>query len=186
MEDERIVALLWEKDEEGLAAAEARHGRFCRALAEHLLGSAADAEECWNDALLRAWNAIPPERPLRLRAYLARLTRGVAIDRLRALGAEKRGGGELPLVLDELAECVSGGNGTEDEAMTKALGEAVSRFLGTQSARQREMFVRRYFCGEAVGALAKRFGMKENSAAAALKRSRDALRAYLEKEDFTL
>ena len=184
MEDERIVALLWEKDEEGLAAAEARHGRFCRALAENLLGSAADAEECWNDALLRAWNAIPPERPLRLRAYLARLTRGVAIDRLRAAGADKRGGGELPLVLDELAECVSGGNGTEDEAMTKALGEAVSRFLSTLPERERTVFVRRCFAVESNRRIAVTLGMRENAVAVMLRRTRQKLRAYLKKEGF--
>ena len=186
MEDSQIVALLWHKDETGLRAAETRHGAACRTLAKNLLGSAEDAEECWNDALLRAWNAIPPERPLKLRAYLAKLTRGVAIDRLRAASAEKRGGGETPLVLDELAECVSGVEDAESEAVSRELGAAISRFLLTLPARQRELFVRRYFCGEAVRTLAKRYGMKENSAAAALKRSRDALRSFLEKEDFTL
>lgn len=185
MEDKEVVALLWQRDENGLRAAEERHGRFCRTLAQNLLGSREDAEECWNDALLRAWNAIPPEHPALLRAYLAKLTRRLAIDRLRAKGAEKRGGGETPLLLDELAECVSGVEDAESEAISRELGAAISRFLAAQSARQRELFVRRYFYGESVGALAKRLGMRENSAAAALKRSRDALRTYLEKEDFS-
>lgn len=128
---------------------------------------------------------MPPERPEHLRAYLAKLTRRLAIDRLRSASADKRGGGELPLVLSELAECVPGGDGPEDAAVTRALGEAVSRFLRTLPARQRQMFVRRYFCGEAAGALAKRFGIRENTVSVTLRRTRAALRAFLEKEGFT-
>ena len=155
MEDERIIALLWQRDESGLQGAKETHGPYCGRLAYNLLGSREDAEECWSDALLRLWNTVPPERPLNLRAYLAKLTRSAAIDRLRAETAGKRGGGETPALLDELAECVSGWEDAESEALSRALGEAISRFLSKRPARQRQMFVRRYFYGEPVHALAK-------------------------------
>ena len=185
MEDKQIIALFWNRDERALDAAATGHGAYCRAIAEHMLGSAGDAEECWNDALLRAWNAIPPERPAHLRAYLAKLTRRLAIDRLRASGAEKRGGGELPLVLDELAECIPGGAGdAEDAALTKALGEAVSRFLKTLPARERTVFVRRCFFAEPNWRIALDLGMRANAVAASLRRTREKLRAYLEKEGY--
>ena len=184
MEDQAIVSLLWERDERGLRAAEAEHGGVCRALAQNVLGSAADAEECWNDALLRAWNAIPPERPQNLRAYLAKLTRRLAIDRLRENTAAKRGGGELPLVLEELAECVPGGQGAEDAALARALGEAVNRFLLTLPERERTAFVRRCFFVEPGRQLARALGMRENALTVMLRRTRRKLRAFLEQEGY--
>ena len=184
MENDPTVALFLERDENGLREAETRHGAACRALAKNMLGNAADAEECWNDALWRAWNAIPPERPQHLRAYLLKLTRRLAIDRLRAGAAEKRGGGELPLVLEELAECLPGGEGAEDAALTKALGEAVNRFLLTLPERERTIFVRRCFSAENNRRIALALGMRENTVAVTLRRIRQKLRTYLEKEGF--
>ena len=149
-----------------------------------MLGSAPDAEECWNDALLRAWNAIPPERPAQFRAWLLKLTRRLAIDRYRAMTAEKRGGGELPLVLEELSECVSGSPAAEDDAMARALGAAVSRFLRGLPERERSIFLRRCFYAEANRDIARSLGMRENAVAVSLRRTRGKLRTYLTKEGF--
>ena len=184
MEDRAIIDLLLAHDEAGLRAAEEACGAYCRRLAENLLGSGEDAEECWSDALLRLWNAVPPEEPRRLRAYLAKLTRAAAIDRLRSEKAQKRGGGSLPLLLDELAECLPGEGDAESETLTRELGEAVGRWLRGQSARDRALFVGRYFRGEPPEALGRRFGMRPNAVSAALGRCRRRLRAHLEKEGF--
>ncbi|MBO4914574.1 MAG: sigma-70 family RNA polymerase sigma factor [Oscillospiraceae bacterium] len=186
MEDTKIIELLWQRDEGGLQEAKEKYGGFCGNLANNLLGNWQTAEECWSDALLHLWNTVPPERPLHLRAYLAKLTRSIAIDRLRLENAEKRGGGETAALLDELAECVSGKEDTESEAFSRALGEEISRFLSSLPARQSQLFIRRYFHGDTVNALAKRFGMKTNSVTVSLLRTRSALRSYLEKEGYTL
>ena len=77
MTDEQIVNLYWQRDEAALRESESAYGAYCRALAERFV-SAEDASECVNDAYLRAWDAIPPERPTHLRAFLARLTRNAA------------------------------------------------------------------------------------------------------------
>ena len=184
MEDEAIIQALWARDEAGLSRAGEKYGPLCRGLARRLLGSPEDGEECWSDALLRLWNAVPPERPRYLRAYLLKLTRSLAIDRLRARTAEKRGGGEGPLLLGELEEVWPGGSAPEGEVFARALGEAVSRFLESEPKRERALFLRRYFCGETVGALARDFGMKENSVSVCLRRTRLRLKAYLEKEGY--
>ena len=186
MEDSGIIEMIWNRNEGGLRAADEKHGSFCRAMARHLLGSSEDAEECWSDTLLRLWNSVPPERPNNLRAYLAKLTRSVSIDRLRATTAEKRGGGETPLLLDELAECVSGAEDVESETLFEEMGKAISAFLANQPTRRRQMFVLRYFHGEPVSALAKRYGMKANSVSVSLRCTRAALRRYLEKEGFSV
>ena len=45
----------------------------------------AEAEECENDAYLRAWQTIPPHEPRGyLFAYLAKIIRNLALDRCRA------------------------------------------------------------------------------------------------------
>ena len=184
MEDSEILEKFARREESALREMETCYGALCRSVAEHILNSASDAEECWNDALLRAWNDIPPERPLHFRAYLLKLTRRLAIDRMRAQRAEKRGGGELPLVLEELAECVSSGDGTEDAAMTRAVGEAVSRFLRKLPERERAIFLRRCFYVESNRDIARSLGMRENTVAATLRRTRQRLRTYLTEEGF--
>ncbi len=186
MEDRDILDLLQKRDEAALRETKEKYGAYCLAVARNILGSEEDAEECLSDALLKLWNAVPPAEPKDLRAYLAKLTRGVAIDRLRAAGAQKRGGGEGSLALDELGECVFGAGDAESEVMARALGEAVDRFLRRQNARDRALFVRRYFFAEGCAEIARRFGMRENSVSAALMRLRRRLRNDLEKEGFTL
>ena len=184
MNDREILAQFECREETALQETDTRYGAVCRAVAANILGSTADAEECWNDALLRAWNAIPPEQPLHFRAYLLKLTRRLAIDRLRAETAEKRGGGELPLVLEELAECIPGGHGADDAAMTRALGEAVSRFLHTLPERERVIFLRRCFSVEPCRDIARALGVRENTVSVSLRRTRQKLRAFLEKEGY--
>ena len=128
MTDEQIVTLFWDRDERALRESEAAYGGYCRALAARFV-SAEDAKECWSDAMLRAWNAIPPERPAQLRAFLARLTRNLALDRFRADSAAKRGGGEADAVLAELAEALGGRETVETTVAAQELGEAVNRFV---------------------------------------------------------
>ena len=106
MEDREIVELYWQRDERAIAETEGKYGAFCRAIARNLLDSPEDAEEAFSDALLRAWNSIPPSRPACLDAYLAKLSRRAAIDRLRHDRAGKRWSGEAALALEELADCL--------------------------------------------------------------------------------
>ena len=104
MEDKRIVELFWQRSDDAVAETQRVYGKRLTAQALRILGSAQDAEECVNDALLRAWNAIPPHRPEALGAFLAKIVRGLAIDRLRAREADKRGGGEYLLSILYLCE----------------------------------------------------------------------------------
>ena len=186
MDDREILALLNARDETAIVRASEEYGAYCRSIARNVLGSDQDAEECLNDALMRLWNAVPPAQPENLQAYLAKTTRALAIDRLRASGAARRGGGQVHIALDELAECVSGVSDAEGDVMAKALGEAVDRFLRKQTLRDRAIFLRRYFFTESNAEIALRFEMKENSVAAVLSRMRRRLRAELEKEGYTL
>ena len=184
MEDAGIVALYWARDERAIAETAAAYGPYCFAIAHNILRSREDADECLSDAWLRAWNAIPPERPARLAAFLARVTRNLALNRLTARAADKRGGGEAALALDELLDCVPAGDGTEAQVELRELEGAVNAFLYTLPVRDRALMVGRYFRVEPVKTLAKRFGMSESAVKVALHRARGKLRTYLNEEGF--
>ena len=75
MEDREIIALYWDRDERAITETDAKYGNYCFTVAENILGRREDSEECVNDTWLRAWNAIPPKRPMVLRTFLAKITR---------------------------------------------------------------------------------------------------------------
>ena len=183
MTDEQIVTLFWNKDERALRESEAAYGGYCRALAERFV-SAEDAQECWSDALLRAWDVIPPERPAHLRAFLAKLTRNLALDRFRAGSAAKRGGGEGDAVLSELSEVLGGRETAETTVAARELGEAVNRFVRSLPRREGDVFIRRCFFADTTAEIAKRYGMSEGSVKVMLSRTRKKLRTYLESEEY--
>ena len=107
MEDSQIVELYWQKSADAISETANKYGAYCFTIAENILHNTEDSEECVNDTWLHAWNAMPPQRPSVLRMFLAKITRNLSFDRFHAQTAEKRGGGEIPLVLDELAECLA-------------------------------------------------------------------------------
>ena len=147
MEDFEIIELYWNRDERAIEESNSKYGRLCQSIALRLLENIEDSEECISDTWLRAWNAMPPERPGILRAFFAKITRNLALDRCRRAAARKRGGGELVAALDELADCVSGGD-LESEMERRELVTALNDFLRSLNKQERELFLRRYWLAE--------------------------------------
>ena len=181
MEDKQIIDLYWERAEDAIRETSAKYGRLCQYIAQNILSSPEDSEECVNDTWLNAWNAMPENRPGLLAPFLGKITRNLAFTRWRAGHTEKRGRGELPLVLDELTECISPSN-THQAIETAELEEAVNRFLRTLPERECNVFLRRYWFTEPMADIAKRYGMREATVRSSLFRCREKLRRYLEKE----
>ena len=184
MNDGDIVQLYWDRDERAIPETAVKYGAYCAAIARNILGSIEDAEECVNDTYLRAWNAMPPSRPGKLAAFLGKITRNLSINRAAQRNAARRGGGEYSLVLDELAELVSGGDSAEQALMRRELERAVDGFLGGLPAAKRQMFVRRYWYFDSVSEIARRFGMTETNVSVTLHRLRGKLRAHLSERGF--
>lgn len=184
MEDERILELFWHREHEAISETARKYGAYCLSIARNILHSDEDAEECVNDAYLRLWNAIPPQRPASLKLFLARVTRNLAFDRYEARNAEKRGGGELPLVLDELAECLPDESDVEKAFEQEELGRRIRLFVRRLPPPEGDVFVRRYFFAEAPKEIASRYGMTPNHVAVMLNRTRKKLRTHLLKEGF--
>lgn len=182
MEDQEIIARFFARDEEGLTAARARYEPYCAAVARNLLTDPRDQEECLSDTWLRAWNAIPPQRPRSLGAFLAKITRNLAINRLRDGNAQRRGGGQVPLALEELGECVSPEGSPEGELDRQAAEEALNRFLDGLPPLQREVFLRRYWYLDSIEDIARRAGWSKSRVTTTLYRLRVRLRAHLIQE----
>lgn len=182
MTDESIVDLYFSRSESAIAETERAYGRYLSAVARGILGSDADAEEIVNDTYLKAWNAIPPERPHTLKRFLAGITRQLSINRLEQRTAEKRGGGQYVLVLDELAECIP--DRASDPIDRVALETALNAFLRSLSPEMRRVFIRRYYRLTPVARIAKDLAISESKVKSILMRARSKLKEQLIKEGF--
>ena len=181
MEDSQIVQLYWDRNQNAINETAIKYGKYCTTIAKNILVSHEDAEECVNDTYMNAWNSIPPERPKVLRAFLGKITRNLAFNKYKHEHAGKRGGGEMSVVLDELAECISGRDSVEDEVVSKELAKEIENFLASLSETKRRIFVCRYWYADSVAKIAKQYGMKENAVSMMLSRLRKGLQTYLEE-----
>ena len=183
--DDRDLLLLYEaRDRRAVQETAKQYGGYCFKIADNILKSPEDSEECVNDTWFKAWNAIPPATPQNLRLFLAKITRSLAFNRREKARAQKRGGGELPLVLEELAECIPGEETAEGNIELKELGALISRFLRSLPARERGLFLRRYFRCEDLKTTAEAYGITPNHAAVILGRVRKKLKETLRKEGY--
>lgn len=183
MEDGQIIALYWQRNESAIQESQNKYGDYCSSIAYNVLHAREDAEECVNDTWLRAWNAMPPERPGRLAVFLGRITRNLAIDRYRRDRTQKNGGGQIELCLEELGECIGENRPIEDRL---ALREAVNRFLQGLPEKSRRVFLLRYWYVMPVAEIARRSGLSEGAVKMSLLRVREKMKTELEQEGFGL
>ena len=182
MEDLQIVQLFWDRKEEAISLAEEKYGRYCASIAANILPDRSDTEEVLNDCMLKAWNSIPPAKPNSLKAYLGKIIRNLALDRIEAASALKRGGGEVPLALDELSECIGGDDDPALQLEGKELSEKINAFLSSLDPEKRKLFVRRYWYMDSLKEAALRLGIKESNAKTILFRTRQELAEFLKGE----
>lgn len=186
MEDKQIIDLYWERAEDAIRETSAKYGRLCQYIAQNILSSPEDSEECVNDTWLRAWESMPTQKPERLRAFLGRITRNLALDRLKRYKSQKRGGGQLELTLSELGDCVPSGDDPARRAGELALREALDRFLDGLNEDARIIFLRRYWYMLSVDEIARGLGVSRSKVKSSLMRSREKLRDMLEREGIML
>lgn len=182
MEDQQIIQLYWDRLEQAIVESERKYGSYCRAIARRILAVEEDAEECVNDTWLHAWNAMPPQRPSILSAFFGKLARNLSLDRWRRNRAAKRGGSQVELALHELGDCLPAGGGPEQALDEKETARVISQFLRTQPELDRALFIRRYWHLESMSNLAVAFSLRESQVKSRLFRTRQRLKAALEKE----
>lgn len=186
MDDRQIIELYNERSEAAISETADKYGKYCHYIAYNILYNEQDSEECVNDTWFRAWNTIPPQQPNKLSAFLGKITRNLALDRYKYYTREKRGGGETTLVLEELNECLTYGNSTEQAVDEMLLVEKLNAFLRSLPAKKRQVMVRRYWYLSPIHEIANDFGMSESGVKTLLHRTRNELKQILEREGIVL
>ena len=186
IEDNDIIQLFFDRNENAIKETSIKYGNYCSSIAKNILKNCEDAEECVNDTYLKAWNVIPPSRPTMLKTFLGRITRNISINLYKKLKADKRGNGQIPIILDELSECVSGGTTPYQELENAEFLRTINSFLEKIPQEKRVMFVRRYWYSDSISDIAKRCGVSENSVSVSLNRLRKRLYNYLSERGFEL
>ena len=186
MEDKEILDLYFARDELAITETDRKYGGYCFIVANRILSSSEDSEETVSDTYWQAWNSIPPQRPNFLKLFLAKITRNLALNRRQKQTADKRGGGGVDLVLEELAGCIPGTEQIDDQLNAKELGRTIRMFLDTLPERDQDIFLQRYFFFDDPEIIAARFGLKRTNVNLILSRTRSKLKTYLTQEGYYL
>lgn len=186
MDDHSIIQLYWDRNDQAIQATSQQYGHYCKSIARNILNNEEDAEECVNDTYLSAWNAMPHHWPQHLAAFLGRITRNLSFNKYKHNHAEKRGGGEIALVLNELTDCVSDADDVEGAIDRQELVRAINAFVKSLPAHKRNLFVRRYWYADPLSEIAKDYEKSPGTLSKTLERTRKQLKAYLTERGFEI
>ncbi len=178
VDDNTIIQHYLDRDERAITETDEKYGGYCHTIAENILGNREDSKECVNDTYLKTWNSIPPQRPKIFSSFIGRITRNLAINIYNRNRTERRGGGRINLVLDELEECIPD-RASETEYTENELADAVNDFLAALPERNRKIFMLRYWGAVPVSSIAEKMKMSENSVSALLGRIRRKMQKHL-------
>ena len=181
--DAEIIRLYQERNEQALQETQCKYESLCMTVAFNMLGNREDAEECFDDALMALWNAIPPAEPDSLGAYLITIIRNAARDRLSYRQAQRRGGGEIAVAIEELNGCLPVSEHPDRMLDSLALQDAFRRFLATLKPLNRVIFLNRYWLCLSAKEISSETGCSVARINMSLMRTRNRLKAFLERED---
>lgn len=182
MEDTEIVALYFAREEQAIQETDSKYGGYCYSIAYNILTNQQDAEESVSDTYMAAWNAIPPQHPNLLAAFLGKITRRISIDRWRKRNAYKRTGGEVMIALEELDQVVGDSEGPEAAVTRKELAAALNRYFASLPETERSIFLCRYWYLDSIAQIAEKTGFSTSKVASMLHRMRGNLKKQLAKE----
>ena len=184
MNDTKIKSMFFERNEKAIHALSVKYGKICKTIAFNILRSESDAEECVNDALLAVWNAIPPQNPDSLAAFVYRIIRNIATERYRKNTAQKRNG-FYDITLSELEDCLPS-NDAFSALEAKELSVFFNEFLGTLKEEERAIFVKRFWYTQSVSEIAEDVGISAHAVSVKLSRTKEKLRKFLSMKGFCL
>lgn len=185
MDDSKIIDLFFERSEQAITELSEKYSKACHRIAFGILGNEADAQECVNDAFLGIWNRIPPENPKPLSAYVYRVVRNLALKKHRSNTAKKRNS-FYDTALDEIESCLPSDFSIEEECNAAALCEEINAFLATLKKDSRVIFVKRYWFGEDISAIARSMNTSCRNITVNLSRTRNKLKKHLNEKGFDI
>jgi RNA polymerase sigma-70 factor (ECF subfamily) len=167
---ERVIA----REAEAIGELYDRHSRLLYGLILRILRNAAEAEEVLQDVFLQVWKRAETFNaslgtPV---AWLVRIARNRAIDRLRANSVSAR-------TLE--APPPPPGESPEARAAMTEQQRALDRALGALSAEERQLLEHAYFLGLTQSELAERFGLPLGTVKTRIRTALTTLRRELQQ-----
>ena len=184
MEDDKIIALFFDRDEQAVKETDNAYGRKLYALSNSILNAREDAEESVSDTYMQAWKTIPPKRPRYFYAFLASICRHMSLNRLDWYMAAKRNA-EVVTLTQEMESCIPDSR-REAEADARELRRTLESFLESLSKESRLIFLRRYLYTDSIAQIAERYGISESKVKTQLYRTRAKLHDHLTKEGISV
>jgi len=186
MEDEKIIELFIQRSDDALKETEKKYGGYLMTIVRNILVDAEDCSECINDTYLKAWNMIPESKPEFLQGYLGKIARNMALNRIQASSAKKRGNGKALQVLEEFSDLASESS-FEDDAVNKiVLSDVFRSFVDSLADEDKMIFVKRYWYFMSIQEIADEMRLGKSKVKVTLLRLRTKLKERLEKEGFEL
>jgi len=182
MTDAKIIKLYFSRSEIAIAETDRKYGKSCRSLSYNIVKSFEDSEECVNSTYLKVWETVPPKKPESLKAYLFKIVRNISLNLYEKIHTQKRGRGEIDLVLEELSELIPSGSSVEKASDDNTIKAVLNYFLSNLSDEKRDIFVLRYFYLKSIKEIADDMSASEGKIKMTLKRLKDELKELLEKE----
>lgn len=180
MNDNDIIELYFARNEQAITETDKKYGFYCMSIAENILKSTPDAEECVSDTYLKAWNSIPPERPNILKAFLACIVRRLSINRYNSWHTAKRDR-NLEIAFEELSESIP----MKDESAGD-LPCLLNEFLGGLDATERRILVRRYWYAMTPAQISHLEGISANAVTVRIYKTRNKLRLFLNERGYSV
>ncbi len=182
LSDEQIIDLYFAREERAIAETDKKYCQYLHTVAYNILANEQDAEECLQDTYIKTWNAIPPERPNVFRAFLAKITRNLSLDRYERENRQKRVPAGVCVPFDEVQEFLPDQSDLARDMQAAAIGKVLTAYLDGTTDRRLYIFVSRYFFALTIPQIAKRLSCSQSLVSKELAEIKRELRILLEEE----
>ena len=186
MDDDKIVALYWERDEKAIEETDFKYKKYLFSIAYNVVHDRLDCEECLNDTYIGAWNAMPPSKPNMLKAFLTTSTRRIDIKRYHSNLKQSVIPSEMTVSLSELEIFLADDGDVDSEFDSERLGHVISDFVRSLSERRQFIFMSRYYVADPIDTIASDLSLSRSMVNKELAAIRSALKEKLESEGYSI
>ena len=186
MDDDKIVALYWERNEKAIEETDIKYKKYLFSIAYNVVHDRLDCEECLNDTYIGAWNAMPPSKPNMLKAFLTTITRRIAIKRYHSNMRQNVIPSEMTVSLSELEIFLADDGDVDSEFDSERLGRVISDFVRSLSERRQFIFMSRYYLADPIDTIASDLILSRSMVNKELAAIRCALKEKLESEGYSI
>ena len=186
MDDDKIVALYWERNQKAIEETDFKYKKYLFSIAYNVVHDRLDCEECLNDTYLGAWNAIPPSKPNVLKAFLTTITRRISIKRYHSNLRQNVIPSEMTVSLTELEDFVAGDEDVGADFDAERLGRVISDFVRSLPKRRQFIFMSRYYLADPIDTIARDLNLSRSMVNKELAAIRSTLKEKLESEGYSI